>query len=165
MLKSKYQLSEQQVRDMDTRMEHLADLEGLDYHLTDAGLTGNTLDAHQLLQLGKARGIQDAVIERLYRAYFTEQRSVFDRDSLVTLAGDAGLDESEARDVLERDAYVDAVNADVLEARALGVSGVPFFVLGGRYGVSGAQATEVFTEALTKAWEEDRATRSSVERS
>ena len=164
MLKSKYQLSEQQVRDMDTRMEHLADIEGLDYHLTEAGLTGNTLDAHQLLQLGKARGIQDAVIERLYRAYFTEQRSVFERDSLVTLAGEAGLDESEARDVLERDAYVDAVNADVLEARALGVSGVPFFVLGGRYGVSGAQATEVFTEALTKAWE-DRAITSSVERS
>ena len=164
MLKSKYQLSEQQVRDMDTRMEHLADIEGLDYHLTDAGLTGNTLDAHQLLQLGKARGIQDALIERLYRAYFTEQRSVFERDSLVTLAGEAGLDRSEARDVLERDAYVDAVTADVLEARSLGVSGVPFFVLGGRYGVSGAQATEVFTEALTKAWE-DRAITSSVERS
>ena len=165
MLTSKYQLSEQQVQDMDARMEHLADVEGLEYHLTDAGLTGNTLDAHQLLQLGKARGIQDAVIERLYRAYFTEQRSVFDRDSLVTLAGEAGLDRSEARDVLERDAYVDAVTADVLEARALGVSGVPFFVLGGRYGVSGAQATEVFTEALTKAWEEERATTSSAERS
>jgi len=165
MLKSKYQLTEQQVQDMDARMERLADIEGLEYHLTDAGLTGNTLDAHQLLQLGKARGIQDAMIERLYRAYFTEQRSVFDRDSLVTLAGEAGLDQSEARDVLERDAYVDAVTADVLEARALGVSGVPFFVLGGRYGVSGAQATEVFTEALTKAWEEDRATTSSAERS
>ena len=67
--------------------------------------------------------------------------------------------------VSDLDAYVDAVNADVLEARALGVSGVPFFVLGGRYGVSGAQATEVFTEALTKAWDEDRATTSSVERS
>jgi len=165
MLQSKYQLSEQQVRDMDARMEHLADVEGLEYHLTDAGLTGNTLDAHQLLHLGKARGIQDAVIERLYRAYFTEQRSVFDRDSLVTLAGEAGLDQSEARDVLERDAYVDAVTGDVREARALGVSGVPFFVLGGRYGVSGAQATEVFTDALTKAWEEDRTTTSSVERS
>jgi predicted DsbA family dithiol-disulfide isomerase len=164
MLKSKYQLSDQQVRDMDARMEHLADAEGLEYHLTDAGLTGNTLDAHQLLQLGKARGIQDAVIERLYRAYFTEQRSVFDRDSLVTLSGEAGLDQSEARDVLERDAYVDAVTADVLEARSLGVSGVPFFVLGGRYGVSGAQATDVFTEALTKAWEEEAKT-SSAERS
>jgi predicted DsbA family dithiol-disulfide isomerase len=165
MLKTKYQLSEQQVVDMDARMEHLADLEGLEYHLTDVGLTGNTIDAHQLVQLGKARGIQDAVIERLYRAYFTEQRSVFDRDSLVTLAGEAGLDRIDAREVLERDGYVDAVAADVREARTLGVSGVPFFVLGGRYGVSGAQATEVFTEALTKAWEEDRATTSSVERS
>ena len=164
MLKSKYRLSDQQVREMDVRMEHLADIEGLEYHLSDAGLTGNTLDAHQLLQLGKARGIQDAVIERLYRAYFTEQRSVFDRDSLVVLAGEAGLDQAEARDVLERDAYVEAVAADVREARSLGVSGVPFFVLGGRYGVSGAQATDVFTEALTKAWE-DEAKTSSAERS
>jgi predicted DsbA family dithiol-disulfide isomerase len=153
MLKSKYQLSDQQVREMDARMERLADSEGLEYHLTDAGQTGNTLDAHQLLQLAKARGIQDAVIERLYRAYFTEQRSVFDRDSLVALGTEAGLDQAEARDVLERDAYVDAVGADVREARSLGVTGVPFFVIG-RYGVSGAQAIEIFSEALARAWEE-----------
>ena len=155
MLKSKYQLSDQQVLDMDARMERLADLEGLEYHLTDAGLTGNTLDAHQLLQLGKARGIQDAVIERLYRAYFTEQRSVFDRESLVTLATDAGLDETEVRDALERDAYADAVAADIREARSLGVSGVPFFVIG-RYGVSGAQGTDVFAEALSTAFSASR---------
>ena len=154
MLRSKYQLSDQQVREMDTRMEHLAGIEGLEYHLTDAGLTGNTLDAHQLLQLGKQRGVQDAMIERLYRAYFTEQRSVFERDSLVALAGEAGLDKGEARDMLERDAYVDAVAADVHEARSLGVSGVPFFVLDGRYGVSGAQTADVFAEALTTAWTE-----------
>jgi len=153
MLKSKYQLSDQQVLEMDARMERLADIEGLEYHLTDAGLTGNTLDAHQLLQLGKARGIQDAVIERLYRAYFTEQRSVFDRESLVTLATEVGLDEAEVRDVLERDAYADAIAADIREARSLGVSGVPFFVIG-RYGLSGAQAAEVFSEALSRAWEE-----------
>ena len=153
MLKAKYRLSDQQVREMDTRMEHLADVEGLEYHLTEAGLTGNTLDAHQLLQLGKMRARQDAVIERLYRAYFTEQRSVFDRDSLVALAGEVGLDQAEVRDVLERDAYVDAVAADVREARSLGVSGVPFFVIGG-YGVSGAQAAEVFGQALSQAWDE-----------
>ena len=163
MLKAKYQLTDAKVHEMDARMEGLAEIEGLEYHLTDEGLTGNTLDAHQLLQLGKERGVQDAVIERLYRAYFTEQRSVFDRTSLVTLAGDAGLDQAEARDVLERDAYVKAVDADVNEARALGVNGVPFFVIG-RYGVSGAQATDVFGEALTRAWDE-RATASSTERS
>lgn len=164
MLKAKYRLSDQQVREMDARMEHLADIEGLEYHLTDAGLTGNTLDAHQLLHLGKARGIQDPVIERLYRAYFSEQRSVFDRDSLVSLASEAGLDQAEARDVLERDAYVSAVEDDVREARSLGISGVPFFVIGGRYGVSGAQAIEVFTEALAKAWE-DTARTSAASRS
>jgi predicted DsbA family dithiol-disulfide isomerase len=164
MLAAKYRLSDQQVQEMDARMESLADIEGLEYHLTDAGLTGNTLDAHQLLHLAHARGIQDAMIERLYRAYFTEQRSVFDRASLVALAGEAGLDEAEARDVLERDAYADAVAADMQNARSLGVSGVPFFVLDGRYGVSGAQATEVFTEALAHAWTE-RATASSAERS
>lgn len=157
MLKAKYQLTDAKVQEMDTRMEHLAEIEGLEYHLTDGGLTGNTLDAHQLLQLAKDRGIQDAVIERLYRAYFTEQRSVFERDSLVSLAGEAGLDQTEARDVLERDAYVDAVAADVREARSLGVNGVPFFVLDGRYGVSGAQATDVFADALTRAWN-DRVT-------
>lgn len=155
MLKSKYQLSDQQVLDMDARMERLADIEGLEYHLTDAGLTGNTLDAHQLLQLAKARGIQDAVIERLYRAYFTEQRSVFDRESLVTLAKEAGLDEAEVRDALEHDAYADAVTADIREARSLGVSGVPFFVIG-RYGVSGAQSADVFTEALSTAFSASR---------
>lgn len=158
MLKTKYQLSDQQVREMDARMEHLADVEGLEYHLSDAGLTGNTLDAHQILQLGKARGIQDAVIERLYRAYFTEQRSVFERDSLVALAGEAGVDRTEAREALERDAYAAAVADDVREARALGVSGVPFFVLGGRYGISGAQAVDVFSEALAKAWAESATT-------
>jgi predicted DsbA family dithiol-disulfide isomerase len=162
MLKAKYQLTDAKVQELDARMEHLADLEGLEYHLSDAGLTGNTLDAHQLLQLGKARGIQDAVIERLYRAYFTEQRSVFERESLVALAGEAGLDQAEARDVLDRDVYVDAVAADVREARSLGVTGVPFFVIG-RYGVSGAQATEVFGQALATAW--DDATTSSASRS
>ena len=154
MLKAKYQLTDDKVHEMDARMERLAEIEGLEYHLTDEGLTGNTLDAHQLLQLGKERGIQDAVIERLYRAYFTEQRSVFDRDSLVALAGESGLDEADARDVLQRDGYVSAVEADVREARSLGVTGVPFFVLNGRYGVSGAQATEVFAEALAHAWDE-----------
>jgi predicted DsbA family dithiol-disulfide isomerase len=161
MLKAKYHLSDERVREMDTQMEHLADIEGLEYHLTDAGVTGNTLDAHQLLQLGKARDVQDAVIERLYRAYFTEQRSVFDRDSLVSLAGEAGLDEVEAREALEGDVFVSAVEADVREARSLGVSGVPFFVLGGRYGVSGAQATDVFAEALTAAWKETARTSSA----
>ena len=154
MLKAKYHLSDGQVLEMDGKMERMAAAEGLPFHLTDAGTTGNTLDAHQLLHLAKDRAVQDVVLERLYRAYFTEQRSLFDRDSLVELGADAGLDPTEARQVLEHDSYVDAVTADVNEARSLGVSGVPFFVIAGRYGVSGAQSTDVFSEALARAWEE-----------
>ena len=91
------------------------------------------------------------MLDRLYRAYFTEQRSVFDVESLVSLAGEAGLDATEVREALEGGRYVDAVTRDVNEARSLGVTGVPFFAIDGRYSISGAQATDVFARALAVA--------------
>src|SRR6185436_6277605 len=136
MLMSKYRRTAAEVLHMDEKMEALAAAEGLEYHLTDAKLTGNTLDAHQLLQLARTRGLQDAMLERLYRAYFTEQQSLFDRESLVTLAGEAGLDKSVAREALERGTFADAVAKDLNDATQLGVTGVPFFVVDGRYAVS-----------------------------
>jgi predicted DsbA family dithiol-disulfide isomerase len=151
MLMSKYRLSEDQVRAMDARMEQTAAADGLEYHLTDAGLTGNTLDAHQLMHLAKGLGLADAMIERLYRAYFTEQRSVFDRASLVDLAAEVGVGANEARHALERDRFVEAVAGDLNEARSLGITGVPFFVFDGRLSVSGAQTSDVFTRALDGA--------------
>ena len=154
MLMSKYRRSAAEVLEMDRKMEALAAAEGLEYHLTDANLTGNTFDAHQLVQLAATHGLQDAMLERLYRAYFTEERSLFDRESLVTLAGEAGLDTSEARKALEDRRFADAVARDLNEARQLGVTGVPFFVVDGRYAVSGAQPVEVFNQLLTRAWEE-----------
>jgi len=89
--------------------------------------------------------------DRLYRAYFTEERSLFDRESLLTLAGEAGLDPAQASDALERDAYAEAVTRDVREAGSLGITGVPFFLIDGRLGVSGAQPIEVFNRALATA--------------
>jgi predicted DsbA family dithiol-disulfide isomerase len=151
MLQQKYGWSTIQAQEADARMMQTAAAEGLDYHLA-GGVTGNTMDAHQLVHLGFASGVQDTVVERLYRAHFIEQRSIFDRDSLAALAGEAGLDPAEAAGTLARDAYVEAVTADNAEARALGCNGVPFFVLAMRLGVSGAQPLEVFTGALTQAW-------------
>ena len=151
MLMTKYRLSEDQVRAMDHKMEQTAAAEGLEYHLTEAGLTGNTLDAHQLVHLAASHGQEDKMLDRLYRAYFTEQRSVFDAESLVNLAVEEGLDSTEVREALEGGRYIDAVARDLNEARSLGVTGVPFFVIDGRYGVSGAQASDVFTRALTVA--------------
>jgi predicted DsbA family dithiol-disulfide isomerase len=153
MLMSKYRLTEDRVREMDHNMEVMAAAEGLEYHLTEKGQTGNTLDAHRLVHLAASHSRDDQMIDRLYKAYFTEQRSVFDVESLVSLAVDEGLDATEVREALESDRYVDAVRRDLDEARMLGVSGVPFFVIDGRYGISGAQATDVFSRALTMAIE------------
>ena len=151
VLMAKYGLSEAQAEAMDETMIRTASADGLEYHLA-GGVTGNTFDAHQIVHLAGARDIQDRVIERLYRAHFTEQRSLFEHESLVQLAAEAGLDPDEARDVLKADTYASAVRADVQEAKALGVTGVPFFLVSRRCSVSGAQATAVFIDALERAW-------------
>jgi predicted DsbA family dithiol-disulfide isomerase len=151
MLMSKYRLTEDRVREMDHNMETMAAAEGLEYHLTEHGHSGNTLDAHRLVHLAASHDREDQMLERLYKAYFTEQRSVFDVESLVSLAVEEGLDATEVREALQSDRYVDAVRRDLEEARMLGVTGVPFFVIDRRYGISGAQATEVFTRALAMA--------------
>ena len=153
VLMQKYGWSGEQADAMNARMVQIAAAEGLEYHL-DGGLTGNTFDAHRLLHLARAQGVQDAMVERLYRAHFTEGRSIFDTASLVALAGEASLDREAARRVLAGEEYSSDVAADLAEARALGANGVPFFVVANRFGVSGAQAPEVFTEALVRAWAE-----------
>lgn len=151
MLITKYRLSAQQVEAKDVQMEQLAAADGLEFHLRPEGVTGNTRQAHELVHLGRARGIGDAVIERFFKAYFTEGRSVFDADSLVALAGEAGLDAAASCQALEEGTYTAAVAAEGDQARHLGANGVPFFVIDSRYGVSGAQSVEVFRETLARA--------------
>ena len=125
--------------------------DGLEYRL-DRAVPANTVDAHQVIHLAGLRGIQDAVNERLLRAYFTEGEAVGDRETLVRLAAEAELDADEVRAVLDEDRYVGAVRADEAEAQALGIRGVPFFVVDRRYGVSGAQPADALLEALERAY-------------
>ena len=154
MLMRKYRLSPEQAVEMDARMTQTAAGEGLEFNL-EATLTGNTFDAHQLVHLGHGHGLQDAVVERLFRAYFTERQSIFDRQTLVDLGADAGLDRDEAAAALRDNRYAGAVQGDIDLARRIGATGVPLFVFDGRYGVSGAQAPEVFLDALQRAAVED----------
>ena len=157
VLTEKYGMTAEQAAKSGLEMEERAAADGLEYNMTGMKM-GNTVDAHQILHLGAKHGLADAVMERLYRAHFTEQRSIFTHDSLVELAVEAGLDGAEARTVLESGTYAEEVAADGAEARALGASGVPFFVIDNRYGVSGAQPKEVFTQALTRAYSESTPT-------
>jgi predicted DsbA family dithiol-disulfide isomerase len=135
---------------MDVRMEQLAAEDALDYHLSPDGVTGNTFDAHRLVHLALDRGRQDAVVERFFRAYFTEQRSLFEASSLTALAIEAGLDDDDVQRVLGDATYADAVTRDRREAQARGVTGVPFFVFDGRAAVAGAQAVHVFSDMLAR---------------
>ena len=152
-LMSKYGLSESEADATQIKMERTAAEEGLKFRLV-GGVTGNTFDAHRLLHLALERDVQGPVLERLYRAHFTEQRSIFDVESLVALATEAGLDADEAVEVLRGDTYDDAVAADLREVREHGISGVPYYLFEHRLAVSGAQPPELFTKALTQAWSE-----------
>jgi predicted DsbA family dithiol-disulfide isomerase len=152
-LARKYGRSAEQAQDMMDAMTQTAAGEGLTYHFEQTRLT-NTFLAHQLLHLAAERGVQDAMKERLLRAYMTEGRHVGDLDTLVALAAEVGLDSAEVRAALAGGQYAPDVRRDEAQAHALGITGVPFFVLGGKYGVSGAQVPEVLLGALQQVWAE-----------
>lgn len=156
MLTKKYGMSEAQAQAGEENLGTQAAAEGLAYRTHDRD-HGNTFDMHRLLHLAKAQGKQDELIQIFYKANFAEERSVFaeGEERLVELAVTAGLDADDARKVLaDPTAYADDVRADEREAAELGANGVPFFVLDRKYGISGAQPAEVFTQALTQAWGE-----------
>jgi predicted DsbA family dithiol-disulfide isomerase len=148
-LAAKYGMSVEQAQASHARMTELA-AEGLEYDF-DKTRGGNSFDAHRLIHLAAAHGKQDEAKERLMRAYFTEGVAIGDREALVALAADIGLDGDEARAALNGDAYADAVREDEVLAQRIGIQGVPFFVLDRRLGVSGAQPAEVLVQALEQA--------------
>ncbi|WNO75318.1 DsbA family oxidoreductase [Streptomyces sp. AM8-1-1] len=153
MLALKYGRSREEAQAMEEHVASNARSEGLGYRTEGRG-HGSTFDIHRLLHLAKARGRQDELLDLAYRANFAEERSVFDAEVLVELAVEAGLDADEARAVLtDEDAYADDVRTDEREAAELGANGVPFFVLDRRYGISGGQPAELFTQALEQAWQ------------
>jgi predicted DsbA family dithiol-disulfide isomerase len=152
LLAAKYGLSPRQAAEAEESVAAKAAADGLAFN--PDRVMGNTFDAHRLVRLGQDRGVQGPVLQRLYEAYFGEGRPVFGAANLTELAQEAGLDPAQARAVLDGDGYAADVRADEAEARSLGISGVPFYVLDRKYGVSGAQAAGTFTAALEQAWAE-----------
>lgn len=154
-LATKYRSAPADAQQMIDTMTETAAAEGLDFRF-DLARPGNTFDAHRLLHLALSLGggLQDALKERLDRATFTEGSPASDHAALRALALEVGLPAAEVDDVLGSDRYAQAVRDDEAQAHAYGVQGVPFFVVDGRYGISGAQPADVVLNALRTAWDE-----------
>ncbi len=133
------------------RMTNVAALDGLSFRF-DIIRGGNTFDAHRLLHLALEEGCQDALKERFFAAYLQEGKAIGDVEVLAALAGEVGLDATRVDEVLAGVDYAAQVREDQAIARSLKISGVPFFVLDRRVGVSGAQPADVLRGALESAW-------------
>jgi predicted DsbA family dithiol-disulfide isomerase len=151
-LARKYGTSREQAVAMQDRMTQTAAGEGLAFRF-DIARAGNTFDAHRLVHLGAAHGLQDAAKERLFAAYLTEGEPIGDPAALERLAIELGLPADEVRDVLAGDRFADEVRDDERTAHALGISAVPFFVVDRALGAAGAQPPEVLGELLRRAWD------------
>jgi len=146
-------MSRAQVSQMFDQVTAIAADEGLRYDFGSV-VVANSFAGHELLHLAKARGVGDEVKEALLSAHFEHGEDIGDREVLVRIGTQAGLDADEIARDLATHTWRDAVVADITAANSLGIRGVPFFVLDEKYGVSGAQPTELFTQALEQAWRE-----------
>jgi predicted DsbA family dithiol-disulfide isomerase len=149
-LAEKYDIDADEAAERHARTTRTAAGVGLELHL-DRALSGNTFDAHRVIHLARAKGLQAEAQERLFRAYFSEGRPISDRETLAELGGSVGLDADEVRGMLESDRFADEVREDELTASRFGITGVPFFVLDRRLAMSGAQPAEVMLAALEQA--------------
>jgi predicted DsbA family dithiol-disulfide isomerase len=136
-----------QAQQMIARVSSIAASVGLDYDYDHMHQT-NTVKAHELIHYAKARGRQLDMKERLLKAYFLDGGHVGRIDDLADLAAGLGLDRQDVVAALTENRYLPAVKADVAQAAAYGINGVPFFVFDGQYGVSGAQETATFASVL-----------------
>jgi predicted DsbA family dithiol-disulfide isomerase len=139
-----------QAKEMNDHVTELAKKVGLQYDFNKA-IVANSFDAHRLIQLAKSEGKGDVAEERLFKAYFTEGKNIADHSTLIHLGSEIGLDIIKVQNMLDSADYSNEVNHDISEAQQIGVRGVPFFVIDRKYAISGAQESEIFTQAFIKA--------------
>lgn len=144
-----------QIEQMQQRVKEMGKLAGIDFQQEKA-VVANTFLAHKLIHFAAKNGKASDAEELLFHAHFIDGKNIGDVDTLVNIAEELGLDTDQAQYVLTSDSYDYEVKQDILEARNIGVSGVPFFVLDGKYAVSGAQPSDLFEEALTQTYNEKK---------
>ena len=151
LLAEKYRVSPNQVKEMQANVCAVADGEGLCYNLDDT-LSGNTFDAHRLLLWAASIGKDRELLEAMYAGYFEKSLPLFSHQDLIAIAEGVGIAAVDVMNVLDSDQFSDEVIKDRDVAASLGATGVPFFVIDMKYGISGAQPTATFLETLNTAW-------------
>jgi predicted DsbA family dithiol-disulfide isomerase len=141
----------ERAKDMYARLEGVGEEAGISFAFDRIARSPNTLDAHRVIRWSQPTGRQDELVERLFNAYFVEGGDIGDRDLLAKIAGDCGLDVAMTRARLDTDADLAEVKEEIAVAQRIGVTGVPFFILGGKYAVAGAQPAEALATAIQKA--------------
>ena len=149
LVAKKYAIPVERASALNERLEAQALELGMSWSLREARPT-NTFNAHRLIAKAQSQGVGDAMVERIFRAYFCERRQLNDVDTLSELAGEVGVDG--VRALLASDDLTDDVRRDELEAQELGISGVPSFVLDGKFMIVGAQGSATMLDVLRRAW-------------
>ena len=148
-------VSEEQAREMFSGATQMAGEAGISMNM-EKGILANSFNAHRLIQLAKTKELGNEIEEALFEIHFEKGKNIDDLTVLSELAASIGLNSEEVKKVLNSDAYAYEVKQDEMEARNIGVRGVPFFVLDDKYAISGAQPVEAFLQTLEKAWEEKK---------
>ena len=146
-------VSIEQAKQMTKQVVDMADNAGLTIDF-DKNIPANTFNAHRLIHLAAKHNLQDFAEEKLFETHFVQSRNIGEISVLVDLAEEIGLDKLEAEQVLASDQFAEAVRYDIYESQNLGIHGVPYFVMDRKYGVSGAQPVQAFTDALTQSFTE-----------
>ncbi len=155
ILAGKYSIPTMQAQLLTNQVTQQAAEVGLTYHFA-TNIPTNSFDAHRLVHFAKQSGKMDELVERIFKAHFTDSLHVGDHETLTDLAEEVGLDRQTTLDFLSGESHSEDVRQDEANAAKLGIRAVPYFVFNNKYALSGAQPSEVFLDTLQKIWEEEK---------
>ncbi|WP_262147535.1 DsbA family oxidoreductase [Chryseobacterium foetidum] len=151
---------EAQAKQMTAQVTEMGKSVGIDFNFENAIIT-NTFPAHKLIHLAKKKNLGAEMEEELFKAHFLDGKNIGDEKILINLGENLGLKSEDITEALSNQEIDLEVKHEIIEASQLGISGVPFFVIDQKYGVSGAQPVETFKEAITQAYNENTVTLSN----
>lgn len=150
-LAKKYQVSTEQALDNINSMSIMAKEAGIENFDYSKAKPSNTFNAHRLTKLAQELGKDNEIAEKLFEAYFTEQKELADIDTLINIAKEVGIEEEAVNELINSDKYAEEVRIDELVAQNNGIHAVPFFIVDGKYGIPGALPVEQMKQVLTEA--------------